>query len=317
MLQLFRQSYAAAWWLHRCRPTLHLPLSISQQEGCEFLVAESPDGLLDLADVYVTTDVPPSSEHHDEDAASRPPPAYRRPAGVGALGALPPPRWYQAVPWYSKWEGDVINERDPKAWVRGSACCHCLLLMPPLVTCLQQLLLLPVAPTTAGCHKPSTALTHRRSGSSTWCPLRPGNRTLSWTSMGRSLCWMPRQQSCSGARCTALRRPAHRSASCACASGAAWVGQVQRGVGEAPQAYADGRCVEDAFCAALRCCCRLAPHLHASLSLVLLPSPCCRDDAVTVDTLESIPGWEHVVQARLNGIPALRQVTAGGLAGQY
>ena len=33
----------------------------------------------------------------------------------------------------------------------------------------------------------------------------------------------------------------------------------------------------------------------------------CRDEVVTVDTAESLPTWEHAVQARIGGTPALRQ----------
>lgn len=107
-------------------------------EGAEFLVAESADGQLDLRDVYVTTDVSSNgfavalpTTGGDDDGDDEAPPsvkpgaAYKRPAG--AEGVSVAPRAYQAVPWYSWWGGDYIQEKPGKTWVRGGAgpgaCC--------------------------------------------------------------------------------------------------------------------------------------------------------------------------------------------------
>ena len=67
-------------------------------DGCEFLVARSPDGVLDVADTYVL----------DEQAG-----VYSRPAG-DAPSSLPPPGVYAAVPWEEKFRGDTLY-REP-AW---------------------------------------------------------------------------------------------------------------------------------------------------------------------------------------------------------
>lgn len=114
------------------------------QEGCEFLVAESPDGRLDLADMYVTTDAPtkvgfvigenPWAEAGEEAGSSSPggiidvsaeaaAGSYRRPEGLDEL-QLPAPREYHAVPWTSYWSGDTVKERAAKAWVRGWRGCR-------------------------------------------------------------------------------------------------------------------------------------------------------------------------------------------------
>lgn len=104
-------------------------------EGCEFLVAESADGRLDLSDMYVTTDAPTrvgfvvgDNPWGDEAEAAgstggpgsvidvSPEQSYRRPEGLEELQP-PAPREYHAVPWTSYWSGDTVKEKAAKAWV--------------------------------------------------------------------------------------------------------------------------------------------------------------------------------------------------------
>ena len=116
---------------------------LAAQEGCEFLVAESADGRLDLSDMYVTTDAPTrvgfvvgDNPWGDEAEAAgstggpgsvidvSPEQSYRRPEGLEELQP-PAPREYHAVPWTSYWSGDTVKEKAAKAWVRwqcGPAC---------------------------------------------------------------------------------------------------------------------------------------------------------------------------------------------------
>ena len=87
------------------------------QEGCEFLIAETADGKLDLQDSFVTTDVSSSSGHDDEDEdGERPAPSYRRPEGLAEVASGQ--KEYQAVPWYSQYQGDIIRDKPVKQWVR-------------------------------------------------------------------------------------------------------------------------------------------------------------------------------------------------------
>ena len=105
--------------LPACPPACHcLPdcLTAHVQEECEFLIAESADGKLDLQDVYVTTDT--SGRSGDDEDAARPAPSYRRPAGLEAVSAAP--REYHAVPWYTEYGGDIIQNKPPRTWVRAA-----------------------------------------------------------------------------------------------------------------------------------------------------------------------------------------------------
>jgi hypothetical protein len=91
-----------------CDPALLL------QEGCEFLIAETADGKLDLQDSFVTTDVSSSSGHEEDE--EWPAPSYRRPEGLAEVASGQ--QEYQAVPWYSQYQGDIIRDKPVKQWVR-------------------------------------------------------------------------------------------------------------------------------------------------------------------------------------------------------
>ncbi|KAL4429363.1 hypothetical protein ABPG77_005137 [Micractinium sp. CCAP 211/92] len=82
-----------------------------QLEGCEFLVAESPDGQLDLQDSYVNTEVDGSSEGGVDYSSS----AWRRPEGLDTVAQGQ--QRYLATPWYSYYPGDMIGGKEPKSWV--------------------------------------------------------------------------------------------------------------------------------------------------------------------------------------------------------
>ncbi|KAL4458637.1 hypothetical protein ABPG75_013502 [Micractinium tetrahymenae] len=83
-----------------------------QLEGCEFLVAEGPDGQLDLQDSYVNTDVDGSGSDGDVDYSSS---AWRRPEGLETVAKGQ--RQYLVTPWYSYYPGDMIDGKEPKSWV--------------------------------------------------------------------------------------------------------------------------------------------------------------------------------------------------------
>ncbi|PSC71364.1 acetoin utilization [Micractinium conductrix] len=88
-----------------------------QLEGCEFLVAESPEGLLDLQDSYVTTEVEEGGAAAAGDGGADPTASggWRRPEGLA--GVTRQTQRYQAVPWYSEYPGDIIAGKEPKTWV--------------------------------------------------------------------------------------------------------------------------------------------------------------------------------------------------------
>lgn len=80
-----------------------------QLEGAQFLIAQTPEGRLDLRDAYVA----PSSGEEDAEAE----PAWRRVEGVEGLPAQP--QAFQEVPWYTEWGGDVVAEEPGCTWVSG------------------------------------------------------------------------------------------------------------------------------------------------------------------------------------------------------
>ena len=90
------------------------------QEGCEFLVAESPEGLLDLQDSYVTTEVEEGGAAAAGDGGADPTASggWRRPEGLA--GVTRQTQRYQAVPWYSEYPGDIIAGKEPKTWVSAA-----------------------------------------------------------------------------------------------------------------------------------------------------------------------------------------------------
>ena len=71
------------------------------QEGCEYLIARTAEGKLDLRDVYV----------HDKDLD-----IFARPEVHGELPEKP--LYYQEVPWTVMYTGDRINNKMP--WKRVS-----------------------------------------------------------------------------------------------------------------------------------------------------------------------------------------------------
>ena len=81
-----------------------------QLEGAEFLIAQTPEGKLDLRDAYVAPDV----EGDDDDGAE---PSYRRVEGAEGIGGQP--QAYHEVPWYSEYPGDAIAEKPGRVWVSG------------------------------------------------------------------------------------------------------------------------------------------------------------------------------------------------------
>ena len=74
------------------------------QEGCEYLIARTAEGKLDLRDVYV----------HDKDLD-----IFARPEVHGELPEQP--LYYQEVPWTVMYTGDRINNKLP--WKRVSMPC--------------------------------------------------------------------------------------------------------------------------------------------------------------------------------------------------
>ena len=74
------------------------------QEGCEYLIARTAEGKLDLRDVYV----------HDKDLD-----IFARPEVHGELPEKP--LYYQEVPWTVMYTGDRINNKMP--WKRVSTPC--------------------------------------------------------------------------------------------------------------------------------------------------------------------------------------------------
>ena len=76
------------------------------QAGCEFLIAETAAGLLDLSDVYVTD---------DESGISA------RPTVNGEMPAIA--ELYQEVPWTVEFLGDAVFSKDPEERVRESCVC--------------------------------------------------------------------------------------------------------------------------------------------------------------------------------------------------
>jgi hypothetical protein len=80
-----------------------------QLEEAEFLVAQTPEGKLDLRDVYVAA--------RGEGGAA---PAFTR---LQAEGAVPQPQDYHDVPWYTEYPGDALAEKLGKQWVRGAPLC--------------------------------------------------------------------------------------------------------------------------------------------------------------------------------------------------
>ena len=71
------------------------------QDGCEFLVAQTPDGRMDLRDVYVL----------DQDGG-----VYARPETTGEMPQEP--QMYVAVPWRQEFLGDLSHNKDPWTKVR-------------------------------------------------------------------------------------------------------------------------------------------------------------------------------------------------------
>lgn len=82
-----------------------------QLEGAEFLIAETSDGKLDLQDSFVSTDVQAASSSSVDSEAG----GWRRPEGLGEV--TKEVQEYQAVPFYSEFQGDWIGERARKTWV--------------------------------------------------------------------------------------------------------------------------------------------------------------------------------------------------------
>jgi hypothetical protein len=74
------------------------------QEGCSYLIARTPDGKLDLQDIYV----------HDTDLH-----ISGRPEVHGEVPEQP--LYFQAYPWIVQFTGDRINGKMP--WKRVSAPC--------------------------------------------------------------------------------------------------------------------------------------------------------------------------------------------------
>lgn len=87
-----------------------LSLLPSPQDTCEFLVAESPDGALDLSDVYW---VPLGGDEGE--------PKAERPECVGDIPAGP--RHYQSVEVGPEFLGNVLDDKPGKRWV--STVCVC------------------------------------------------------------------------------------------------------------------------------------------------------------------------------------------------
>ena len=102
--------------------------AVRVQEGCEFLVAESADGKLDLRDVYVqrlasSDDSSEGSDGSDAAASGDAALGYRRPEG--ALDCLPAElRAYHAVEHYTQFTGDVFQEQEAKKWVSSGSSRH-------------------------------------------------------------------------------------------------------------------------------------------------------------------------------------------------
>lgn len=167
-----------------------------QLEGCEFLVAETEGGALDLHDVYVTADVHPDGGGPLEDAS------YRRLEGHEEVTRKL--QQYHVVPWFTEYRGDILKEKPGRTWLWK-------LYLVPLVS-----------------EDPE------------------------------------------------------------------------------PQLSFDDIYVLDATSASLQRCevHRLAPPDTPQADLRLR----IRQDIVTIDRIESIPTWEHAVQARMNGVPALSQL---------
>lgn len=88
-------------WGHHRRPA---PLAERSarllQDGCEFLVAQTPDGRMDLRDVYVL----------DQDGG-----VYARPVTTGEMPQEP--QLYVAVPWREEFLGDMSHNKDP--WTKA------------------------------------------------------------------------------------------------------------------------------------------------------------------------------------------------------
>ena len=83
----------------------------AMQEGCSYLIARTPDGKLDLRDIYV--------HDTDLDISGRP----------EVHGEVPEqPLYYQAYPWIVQFTGDRINGKMP--WKRVSAPASLLLMHP-------------------------------------------------------------------------------------------------------------------------------------------------------------------------------------------
>lgn len=78
-----------------------------QLEGAEFLVAETPEGKLDLRDVYAAV--------VSEGGAAA---DFTR-LQVEGLG--PQPQAYHDVPWYTEYPGDALGDKLGKQWVRGAS----------------------------------------------------------------------------------------------------------------------------------------------------------------------------------------------------
>lgn len=70
-----------------------------QLDGCEFLVAQTADGRMDLRDVYVL----------DQDGG-----VYARPVTSGEMPQEP--ALYVAVPWRQEFLGDLSHNKDP--WIK-------------------------------------------------------------------------------------------------------------------------------------------------------------------------------------------------------
>ena len=83
------------------------------QEGCEYLIARTAEGKLDLRDIYV----------HDKDLD-----IFARPEVHGELPEQP--LYYQEVPWTVMYTGDRINNKMP--WKRVSMSPSTLDIMPVL-----------------------------------------------------------------------------------------------------------------------------------------------------------------------------------------
>lgn len=72
-----------------------LLLYCNQQDGCEYLIAETGDGRWDLTDVYVL----------DNDTG-----IYARP---DIASSVVQPQVYVEVPWVEEFLGDVIHDKQP------------------------------------------------------------------------------------------------------------------------------------------------------------------------------------------------------------